>query len=295
MIQPEAKAAIKAKSFKSQKKSEKTADTASFIVIIILAAVVMLPIWWIFRSSLVTNEQLYAYPPPFFPPEWLFSNYPATMEYFKFWVYLKNTLIIIAPSVVAGTLTATLCGYAFARLRFRGKNFIFSLCIGSMLLPAMVTLIPLYIVWTRGLGLGDTYWPLILPYFCGGGAFNIFLIRQFIMTIPRELDEAATIDGAGHMRILTQIIIPAIKPAMVVVALLIFIYLWNDLLQQTVYISKADNFTIALGLTIFRSALKADWPSLMAATCLSFIPGIIFYLIGQKSFVEGIVLTGMKN
>ncbi len=280
---------------RSMKRSEKIADTLSLIAIIILAVAVMLPIWWIFRSSLMTNAQIFAYPPPLVPPDWLFSNYPATMENFKFWMYLKNTLIIIVPAVIGGTFTATLCGYAFARLRFRGKKFIFSLCVGSMLLPAMVTLIPLYIMWTRGLGLQDTYWPLILPYFCGGGAFNIFLIRQFIMTIPRELDEAATIDGAGHMRVLTQIIIPAIKPAMVVVALLIFIWLWNDLLQQTVYISKSEDFTIALGLTIFRSALKADWPSLMAATCMSFIPGILFYLFGQKSFVEGIVLTGMKN
>jgi ABC-type sugar transport system, permease component len=286
---------VKVQSFKSQKKREKTADAISLAIIIILTAACMLPIWWIFRTSLVSNEQLYAYPPPFFPPDWLFSNYPASLENFKFWTYLGNTLIILVPSVIGGTITATFCGYAFARLRFKIKNFLFSLCIGSMLLPTMVTLIPLYIMWTRGLGLQDSYLPLILPYFCGGGAFNIFLIRQFIMTIPRELDEAATIDGAGYMRILTQIIIPAIKPAMVVVALLLFITIWNDLLQQMVYISNNDNFTIALGLTIFRGTFKADWPSLMAATCLSFVPGIIFYLIGQKSFVEGIVLTGMKN
>jgi multiple sugar transport system permease protein len=277
------------------KKRKKVADILSFIAVIILAAAVLLPIWWIFRSSLMSNSEIFAYPPPFFPQRWLFSNYSATLENFQFWTYLKNTMIIIVPSVIGATLTATLCGYAFARLRFRGKKFIFSLCIGSMLLPSMVTLIPLYIMWTRGLGLQNTYWPLILPYFCGGGAFNIFLIRQFVMTIPRELDEAATIDGAGHMRILTNIIIPAIRPAMIVVALLTFIYLWNDLLQQTVYISKSENFTIAMGLTIFRSALKADWPSLMCATCMSFAPGLIFYLLGQKHFVEGIVLTGMKN
>ena len=203
-------------------------------------------------------------------------------------------MLIIVPSVVFGTLTATLCGYAFARLRFRGKKFWFTLCIGSMMLPNMVTLIPLYIMWTRFFGLGNTYWPLILPWLCGGGAFNIFLIRQFVRTIPRELDEAATIDGAGHIRILTQIIIPAIKPAMIVVALFIFVSLWNDLLQQTVYINSADKFTIAIGLSMFRSGLKADWAKIMCATCMAFIPGILIYLAGQKSFVEGITLTGMK-
>jgi multiple sugar transport system permease protein len=164
-----------------------------------------------------------------------------------------------------------------------------------MLLPAMVTLIPLYIMWTRIIGLHNSYLPLILPYFTGGGAFNIFLIRQFIMTVPREMDEAATIDGAGRMRILTKIIIPAIKPAMIVVALFIFITLWNDLLQQMIYINSETKYTIALGLTNFRGQLKQDWALTMAATCMSFAPGVIIYLIGQKYFVEGIVMTGMKN
>lgn len=204
-------------------------------------------------------------------------------------------MIIIVPACLAGTFTATLCGYAFARLRFRGKKLIWALCVGSMLLPAMVTLIPLYIGWTRGLGIHDSYLPLILPYFCGGGAFNIFLIRQFIMSIPRELDQAATIDGAGYYRILFSIIMPVIKSAMIVVALFIFIGLWNDLLQQMIYINSSDKYTIALGLTAFRYQLKQDWSLTMAATCMSFAPGVIFYLIGQKYFVEGITLTGLKN
>jgi multiple sugar transport system permease protein len=260
-----------------------------------MAAAVMLPIWWMFRSSLMTNAELYAYPPSFFPSRWLISNYKATLKYFKFLTYLKNSMTIIVPSVIGGTITATLAGYAFGRLRFKGRDFIFSLCVGTMLLPTMVTLIPLYIFWTRLMGLGNTYWPLILPHFCGGGAFNIFLIRQFVKTIPRELDEAATIDGAGHMKILTSIIIPAIRPAMIVVGLLLFIMLWNDMLQQLVYIDKPENFTIAIGLNIFRGALKADWSKIMAATCMSFTPGVIFYLIGQRYFIEGIVMTGMKN
>jgi len=204
-------------------------------------------------------------------------------------------MIIIVPSVIAGTFTATLAGYAFARLKFKGKNFIFSLCVGSMLLPTMVTLIPLYITWTRGLGVRDSYLPLILPYFCGGGAFNIFLIRQFIKSIPRELDEAATIDGAGYMKILIEIIIPAIRPAMIVVAMLLFIGLWNDMVQQAVYINSPEKFTIAIGLNNFRGALKSDWAYIMAATCMSFAPGLVIYLLGQRYFVEGIVMTGMKN
>lgn len=280
---------------KSKKRHEITADVLSSLLVVLLALVVLFPIWWIFRTSLMTNAEIYKYPPSLLPGKWLFSNYQKTLEVFKFWKYFLNTMTIIVPACTAGTLTATLCGYAFARLRFRGKKFIWTLCVGSMLLPAMVTLIPLYIMWTRGLGLRDSYLPLILPYLCGGGAFNIFLIRQFIMTIPKELDEAATIDGAGRFRILFSIIVPAIKSAMIVVALFIFISLWNDLLQQMVYINSSDKFTIALGLTNFKGQLKQDWSLTMCATCLSFAPGVIFYLIGQKYFVEGITMTGMKN
>lgn len=287
--------AVKLSSFSSKKRNQKAADILAIIVIVIMACAVMFPIWWIFRSSLMTRSELYAYPPPFFPKHWLFSNYPATMEYFHYWTYLKNTFTIIVPSVFGGTVTAIFSGYAFGKLRFKGKKFIFSLCVGSMLLPSMVTLIPLYIMWTRFLGLSNTYWPLILPYYCGGGAFNIFLIRQFVRTVPNELDESAMIDGAGYFRILFSIIIPLIRPAIIVVALLLFITMWNDLLQQMIYISTPEKFTIAIGLTQFRGALKVDWSKTMAATCMSFAPGIIIYLVGQRYFVEGIIMTGMKN
>lgn len=280
---------------KSKKRKEKIINMSSVIIIVLFAVFALFPIWWIFRTSLMSNAEIYKYPPTFFPSRWLWSNYKEALEIFKFWKYFSNTMAIIVPSVLGGTLTATICGYAFARLRFKGKKFLFSLCVGSMLLPAMVTLIPLYIMWTRIIGLHNSYLPLILPYFTGGGAFNIFLIRQFIMTVPRELDEAATIDGAGRMRILTNIIIPAIKPAMIVVGLFIFITLWNDLLQQMIYINSETKYTIALGLTTFRGQLKQDWALTMCATCMSFAPGVIFYLIGQKYFVEGIVMTGLKN
>lgn len=278
----------------SRSKREKVCNTICLILVIIMAAIVLLPIWWIFRSSLMTNAELYAYPPAFFPSKWLFSNYVETLETYDFWRYFKNTMTIIVPAVLGGTITATLCGYAFARLRFRGKKFLFTLCVGSMLLPNMVTLIPLYLMWTRIFHLSNSYLPLILPYFCGG-AFNIFLIRQFISTIPKELDEAATIDGAGPMRILVSIILPAIRAAMIVVALFLFITLWNDLLQQTIYIDNPDKYTIAIGLSMFRSGLKADWAKIMCATCMAFVPGVVIYLIGQRYFVEGIVMTGMKN
>ena len=286
---------LKKSAFKSKRRTERISGALSFAALVVLTLIVMLPIWWIFRSSLMTNNELYAYPPVFLPNVWRFSNYGETLTYFPFFMYLKNTLTIIVPSVLGATVTATLGGYAFARLRFKGKNFLFGLCVGSMLLPGMVTLVPLYIGWSKLLHLSNTYWPLIIPHFCGGGAFNIFLIRQFIKTVPRELDEAATIDGCGYFRILFFIIMPAIKSAMIVVALLKFIELWNDLLQQVIYINYQADYTIALGLSLFKGSLKSDWSKIMCATCMAFVPGVLFYLFGQKYFVEGIVMTGMKN
>lgn len=283
-----------ANSIRSRKRSQQIADILSFLAIVVLAALVMLPIWWMIRSSLMKSLEIFKWPPQFFPKEWLFSNYNIKPTTFDFWRYLGNTLTIVVPCVVFGTITAILCGYAFARLRFRGKAFLFSLCVGSMLLPTMVTLIPLYIGWAS-LGLTDTYWPLILPYLCGGGAFNIFLVRQFIKTLPRELDESASIDGASYFRTLVSIIVPSIKPAIIVVALLIFITTWNDLLQQTIYISSREKYTMAVGLTTFMGSFKNDYAGMFAATCLSFLPGVVVYLLGQRHFVEGIVMTGMKN
>jgi ABC-type sugar transport system, permease component len=286
---------IRQGALRSKQRHKLIGDITSFVIVLFMAIIVLFPIWWIARTSLMTNAEIYRYPPAFLPKRWLWENYKACLHYFKYVRYLINTMTIIVPACTAGTLTATICGYAFARLHFRGKKFIWTLCVGSMLLPTMVTLIPLYIMWTRGFGLHNSYLPLILPYFCGGGAFNIFLIRQFIMSIPKELDEAATIDGANRFRILFSIIIPSIKSAMIVVALFIFISMWNDLLQQMVYIHTPEKYTIAIGLTSFKSMLANDWVMTMCATCLSFLPGLIFYLIGQKYFVEGIVMTGMKN
>ena len=277
----------------SKKKRQRIADGVALLFVILFAALALFPLWWIFRSSLMTNPEIGSL--RFFPSRWLFSNYGEALEVFTFFPYFANTMTIILPCVVFGTVTAVMCGYSFARLYFRGRDFVFALCIASLLLPPIVTLIPLYIAWIRFLGLGGTYWPLILPYLTGGGAFNIFLIRQFIMTVPRELDEAAKIDGAGRVRILLQILVPAIKPAIIVVALFIFIGIWNDVLQQTVYISDAKRYTIALGLKKFSGSYGTDWKLAMASTCLSILPGILVYLACQKYFVEGIVMTGMKN
>jgi multiple sugar transport system permease protein len=231
----------------------------------------------------------------FFPPDWVFSNFPRALERFHYLTYLRNTFIIAVPAVVLGTATAILCAYSFARLRFRGKKFMFGLCIASMLLPSVVTLIPLFIIFTNFLGMSNSFWPLIIPWICGGGAFNIFLLRQFFLTLPKELDEAAMIDGAGRLRILVQILLPSVKPAIMVVGIFIFMLIWNDLLTQMVYLQREELHTMAMGLRVFSGSYGTEWHLTMVATVLSIIPALLVFLIGQRYLVEGIVMTGMKN
>ena len=269
--------------------------TLIYLLLVIVSITMLVPFLWMFLTAFKTvAETMQVDPFVIIPKVWQTQNFGNVVKAMDFAKLYFNTLAMVGLRILFAILTATLSGYAFARLRFRGKKFLFTLCVGSMLLPSMVTLIPIFFAWSK-IGLVNTYWPLILPHFCGGGAFNIFLIRQFVKTVPRELDEAATIDGCGYFRILIFIIVPAIKAAMIVVGLLKFIELWNDLLQQVTYITRRDRYTLALGLNIFRGSFNDDWSSIMCATCLSFIPGIVFYLIGQKYFVEGIVMTGMKN
>ena len=265
----------------------------TFSILMVLSLVVLFPLWWIIRSSLMYLHEVPSM--SFIPTHWVFSNYPEALRRFHYLTYLRNTFIIAVPAVTLGTGTAIMCAYSFARLRFRGKKFIFGLCIASMLLPSVVTLIPLFIMFTNFFGFSNSFWPLIIPWICGGGAFNIFLMRQFFLTLPKELDEAAMIDGAGRLRILVQILLPSVKPAIMVVAIFIFMLIWNDLLTQMVYLRDENMFTMAMGLRVFSGSYGTEWHLTMVATVLSIIPGLIVYIIGQKYLVEGIVMTGMKN
>jgi multiple sugar transport system permease protein len=286
---------IKYNTLKSTKVRKRIADIICLLLIIMLAIAVLTPLWFIVRGSLMSSQGIFRWPLTFLPDQWLWSNFNHNPIMFDYFLYLRNTMAIVIPTVVFGVSTCIMVAYALARLRFKGKNFIFALCVGSMLLPGMVTLIPLYLGWSS-LGLVGTYWPLILPYLTGGGAFHIFLLRQFMLSIPRDFDEAAMIDGAGFWRIMIQIIVPMIKPAIIVVGLLIFILNYNDLLGQMIYIGgNKEMFTLAVGITTFLGNLRADYAAMFAAVVLTFLPTVIVFLFGQRFFVEGIVLSGIKS
>jgi len=262
-------------------------------VIVAISLMVVFPFFWMVRSSFMSNLEINQYPPLLLPKNWRFDNYPYTLTVFPFGRYFLNTLTIALPSVFGVLLTSTMAAYSFARLSFPGKKFWFTLVIGSMLMPGAVLIIPIFMAWSF-IGLSNSYVPLIVPAFLGGGALNIFLIRQFLMTIPRDMDEAAYMDGANHVQILYKILLPLIKPVLIAVGLFTFILMWNDVMGPLIYISRNEMNTISQALANFRSGFGTDWKAIMAASTLSIIPSVILYFIGQKYFVEGIVLSGLK-
>ena len=263
------------------------------IVISVLGLAVLFPFFWMVRSSLMSNIEIYKYPPLLLPRSCSFVNYATTLETFPFARYIVNTLSIAVPSIIGVLLTSSFAAYAFARLDFPLKRLWFTLVIGSMLMPNAVTIIPIFVAWST-VGLSNGYTALIVPAFLGGGAFNIFLIRQFFMTIPRDLDEAARIDGASHGRILFQILAPLVRPVLISVGLFTFILYWNDILGPLIYISRNEQNTISQGLANFKTGFGTDWKAIMAACCMAIVPPVSIYFAGQKYFIEGIVLSGLK-
>jgi len=263
-------------------------------VLLLLSVATVLPMYWMLRTSLMSTLEIYQFPPVWVPEVFKWSNYARVLDSVPFGRYFANTFVIIVPVLFGTVLTSSLAAFAFARLEFPLRNFWFTLVVMTMLLPGAVTLIPTFVLFSK-LGLVNTFYPLIVPAFFGGGAFNIFLLRQFLLTIPRELDESAYIDGAGFFRIYASIILPLIKPALVVVALFTFIGVWNDFLGQLIYLGDERLFTVSLGLYQFRGAYTTDWSLVMSAATILVAPAVVVFLIGQKYFVEGLTMTGIKG
>ncbi|MCR8632930.1 carbohydrate ABC transporter permease [Paenibacillus radicis (ex Xue et al. 2023)] len=266
----------------------------TYFFLTLLAIIVFFPMYWIVRSSFLSLVEILEFPPIWIPHTFGLENYTEVMERINFAQYFINTLMIIVPVMIGVALTSSLTAYGFARLEFPLKDFWFTLIIMTILLPSIVTLVPTYIGWSK-LQLTNSYWPLIIPAFFGGGAFNIFLLRQFLMTIPKELDESAVIDGAGYFAIYFKIIIPLIKPAIVVVLLFTFVGVWNDFLGQLVYLNDSNKYTVSLGLSTLRGANNTPMNLLMAGTTIMVMPAVVVFLIGQRYFIEGIATTGIKG
>lgn len=259
-------------------------------LLVIVAIAMLMPFLWLVSSSLKLQHQVFQYPPTWIPnpPNW--DNYVEALTYKPFNIYLRNSLIIIVLNEIAVLGSASLCAYGFARINFWGRDKLFALVIGTMMMPYVVLVVPTFIIFSR-LGWIDSFLPLTVPQFFGGGAFNIFLLRQFMSAIPRDLEDAALIDGAGYFYIYLHVILPLVKPALTAIAIFTFIGVWNDFFGQLIYLNSNSNFTIALGLTLFKQLYGTKWNLLMAASVATMIPIIILLFIFQRRIIEGVNLT----
>ncbi len=272
--------------------------TILYIVMIALGIIFMFPFFWTVSSSLKQVWELTTFPPTWLPesPQW--HNYATVLQTVPFLRWTWNSIYVVLLSTVGTVLSASVVAYAFARLRFRGRNLLFILTLGTMMLPAQVTLIPQFILFHK-LGWIETLRPLWVPHWFGGGAFFIFLFRQFFLSLPRELDEAALIDGASYPRIFWSILMPLSKPVVATVAVISFIAGWNDFINPLIYVHESDRYTLAVGLNYFRTmpdmAATPTQHLLMAGSVMVIAPVLIVFFSAQRYFVQGIVLSGIKG
>jgi len=257
------------------------------------AAFFVLPFVFVFLTSVMSDNQ--ALTRDLWPHHWVWSNFRTVWDTDGFLTWWRNTLIYAVVGTVLTVVSSLPVAYALAKFRFRGRNVIMMLVISTMMLPPQVIIIPMYLFWAKQLGLDGTLWPLIIPM-AFGDAFTIFLLRQFLLTIPKEYTEAARVDGCGEVRTLLTVIVPMIKPAIAAVALFQFFYCWNDYFGPQIYASSNKAaWTLSYGLESFKGAHHTNWNLTMAATVLVMAPVIIVFFFAQKAFIEGVTLTGVKG
>ena len=257
------------------------------------ALIFLVPLVWMISSSLKPDYQIFAMPPELIPnpPRW--QNYSEALTYVPFDRYAVNSLIISTLTIIGHLLSCTVIAYGFARLRAPGRDALFVLVLATMMLPYPVTMVPLYMLF-NWLGWINTFLPLTVPAFFGS-AFYIFLLRQFFLTIPADLEDAATIDGANILQILWYVMLPLSKPALATVAIFTFQNAWNDFLAPLIYLHDQSLYTVALGLNFFRATYTINWAYLMAASLVTMLPVLLVFFLAQRLFIEGITFSGLKG
>lgn len=267
----------------------------NYLLLAVLALVFAFPFLWMIATALKLPTDVYTIPPKLIPETITWDNFIEGWQYADFTRYTWNTVIVTTLAVLGTVISAAIVAYGFARFKSRFSGLLFTIVLGTMMLPNQVLLIPTYILFSK-IGWLDTLKPLIVPSFFGGGAFNIFLLRQFFRTIPKELDQAATIDGANSFQIFYKILLPAIRPALITVAVLSVAFHWNDFMNPLIYLNSDQNFTLALGLQFFQNSYgSSQVQMLMAVSLITVIPLLILFFIGQKYFVQGITMSGLKG
>lgn len=265
-----------------------------YIIMILVSLVFCFPVLYLIFTGFKTPQETVAFPPTLIPKKWTLSAYEEGLSSGIFSKYLLNSIFVSGMVVIGTVSSAALVGFGFARLRSRMKNFLFMLVLATMMIPSSVTLIPVYSIYSK-IGWIDTYLPLIVPAFTGGGAFSIFLIKQFFEAIPNELVESSKIDGAGWFTIFWKMFLPNSKPVLLVVIIFAFVNSWNDFFAPLIFLINPEKFTVAIGLNTFRNSYGAamDIAPLMAMATLSVLP-ILLFVFAQKYFVQGITTTGLK-
>jgi multiple sugar transport system permease protein len=257
----------------------------------------LIPFAWMLSVSFHDLSSVFAQPFRWIPAEFRWENYSKVTSLLPFWRYTLNTVLITALVLVGTLLSCSLAAFGFSRLQFRGREGLFALCLSTMMLPGQVTMIPLYIFFAK-LGWVDTYLPLIVPAFFGS-PFYIFLLRQFFLTIPREYDQAAMLDGASQLRIYWSIILPLARPALATVALLTFVGTWNDFFGPLIYLNSPEKATLTLGLNMLKSQVigsgVTQWNLLMAGAVLVMLPNVVVFFLAQRHFVRGITIGGLRG
>jgi multiple sugar transport system permease protein len=262
-------------------------------VLIALSIMFVFPLYWLISTSLKPSYQVLRWPPVWFPHPIVWNWYPQAMQFEPFGVFVKNTLIYCFTTVIGTVISSSLVAYGFARIEWPEKRYLFGLMLATLMLPFQVIMIPSFILF-KTLGWVGSLLPLIIPPFFGS-AFNIFLLRQFFMTIPQELSEAARVDGANEFTIYWRVILPLAKPALATVALFQFIFAWNDFLGPLIYLNDQSLFTVSLGLQSYVSAYGTQFGMLMAAATVATLPIILLFFLTQKTFIQGITMTGLKG
>lgn len=268
-----------------------------YVLLFAMVFVALLPLIWMVSTSLKPGY-IEAYSLKLFPSKATWSNYPYTWKRVGFPKYLKNSIFITSAALFGSLLSASVTGFAFARLKFPGRNIWFAILLLTMMIPPAIMIIPQYLLynWLRWL---DSYKPLIIPWFFGGGAFRIFLFRQFVKSIPEELDQAAEIDGCSNLRIFAQIIVPLMMPAVATAAVLGFMGFWNDFFSPFIYLHSAEKDTIVLRLYRIwmdtEGYMREEMHTVMAGNVMVTFPGFLIFFIAQKRFIQGIVTTGIKG
>ncbi len=268
---------------------------STYLVLSMLGLAMALPFLWMLSTALKSPGTAYSYPPKWIPDQPTLANFPAVFHFIPFLTFLRNSIIVTGLTLIGEVLSSSLVAYGFARFRFPGRDILFLVVLATMMIPYPVTIIPTFMLF-RELGWINTFLPLIVPAFCGP-AFYVFLLRQFFMTIPMELDDAAKIDGASEFRIYWQILLPLSKPALATVAVFSFVTNWNDFLGPLVYLNDIDKYTLALGINFLRAARAepTDVTIQMAGTLMFLLPCILLFFIAQRYFIQGIVTTGLRE